>query len=182
MGCVNVALANSQQRERNKQQEKEEAEKKKQQSGEDTEHDWQHTNPQQSEKHHAAYGKSRDGSAKHDGKQQNGNQQNREHETPYQKLRETYSPEEITLLRHLQHERDQVKALQQNDGQDDSPVKKKSKHIPIEIDAIDAITPDNWIPRSGILKRNSGQHPLNAEPRLEALFSAGLITPLSKHE
>ncbi|KAK4979657.1 hypothetical protein LTR28_003387 [Elasticomyces elasticus] len=187
-GCVNVALANIQQRERKKQQEKEEAEKKKQQSGEDTgeedrdeEHDWRHANPQQSEKHHGAYGKFGDGSAKHDGKQQNGNQQNREHETPYQKLREVYSPEEITLLRHLQHERDQVKALQQNDGQDDSPVRKKSKHIPIAIDAIDAITPDNWIPRSGILIRNSGQHPLNAEPRLEALFSAGLITPNDIH-
>ena len=37
------------------------------------------------------------------------------------------------------------------------------------------------IPRSGNLIRNTGQHPLNAEPRMEALFSAGIITPNRLH-
>ncbi|KIW68544.1 hypothetical protein PV04_04483 [Phialophora macrospora] len=145
------------------------------------EHDWRRDNSETSEKHHGAYSKSGGESAQ---PQQNGTMthgHNGEHKTEYQKLRETYSPEEITLLRLLQYERDQTKAFQQNDGRQDSPLKEEVRNTPIEIDAIDAMTPDNWIPRSSNLVRNTGQHPMNAEPRLDALFSAGLVTPNNLH-
>ena len=72
-------------------------------------------------------------------------------------------------------------ALQQNDGKQDSPVKYEAVHKDTSIEAEDAMTPDNWIPRSGNLVRNTGHHPLNAEPRLEKLFDAGLITPNELH-
>lgn len=85
------------------------------------------------------------------------------------------------LLRHLEHEKDQTLAFQQNDGKQDSPVKYQAEHKDTAIDAKDAMTPDNWIPRSGNLVRRTGQHPLNAEPRMEALFDAGLITPNELH-
>lgn len=60
-------------------------------------------------------------------------------------------------------------------------MKRRAEHKDPAIDAKDAMTPDNWIPRSGNLVRRTGQHPLNAEPRLEALFEAGLITPNDLH-
>ena len=106
---------------------------------------------------------------------------NRKKKTEYQKLREKYSPEEITLLRHLQQQSDYTQSLQQNNGKQESPVKDEVEHRDISIDAQDAMTPDNWIPQSGNLVRRTGQHPMNAEPRLEPLFKAGLITPNRLH-
>lgn len=137
------------------------------------EHDWRRNEGGSSVKHHDAYGQS------DVGKDLKPDQSKEDLE--YQALRETYSPEEITLLRHIQHESEQTKAFRQNDGQGESPLKQQKLHHSIAIDAIDAMTPDNWIPRSSDLIRNTGQHPLNAEPRLEVLFSAGLITPNHLH-
>ncbi|KAK5943376.1 hypothetical protein PMZ80_004383 [Knufia obscura] len=144
----------------------------------DDEESWRRSTGKAADKQNGAYSKSKDGSSDQNGGQQNGNG---EHKTEYQKLRERYSPEEITLLRHLQHERDQTIAFKQNDGKQDSPVKYQAEHKDISIEAQDAMTPDNWIPRSGNLVRRTGQHPLNAEPRLEAMFKAGLITPNELH-
>ena len=142
----------------------------------DEEEDWKRASGRGAQKHHSAYSKGEENV------NQNGGQSNGVHtKSEYQKLREKYSPEEITLLRHLQHEADQTKNFAQNDGKQDSPVKDKSEHKDIAIDAQDAMTPDNWIPRSGNLVRRTGQHPLNAEPRLEALFEAGLFTPNDLH-
>lgn len=181
--------ANIKQREKEEQKKKEEDEKKQkqpagqngelngdEQSMEDDESKWRRNTGKDTEKHHNAYSKASDGDKK--GGDQNGSSQ---HKTEYQKLREMYSPEEITLLRHLQHEKDQTINFKQNDGMQDSPQKENSEYKDISIDAADAMTPDNWIPRSGNLIRNTGQHPMNAEPRLEALFEAGLITPNHLH-
>lgn len=179
--------ANIKQREKEEQKKKEEQEKKKQnkdQDGEqrDDETEWRRSTGNGGQKHHDAYGKSEGDSKTSNGVQQNGNEQgSQSQKTEYQKLRERYTPEEITLLRHLQHEKDQTTNFQQNDGKQDSPMKHEAEHRDIAIEAVDAMTPDNWIPRSSNLVRRTGQHPLNAEPRLEALFQAGLITPNSLH-
>lgn len=186
--------ANIKQREKKKEKEEEEAQKKKQKQGgdeegdNDDEHDWRRQTSDGSKKHNDAYGKSEEESDGKDKEGENGqksgeqpDQQNGTHKSEYEKLREIYSPEEITLLRHLQHEAQQTRNFHQNDGRKDSPVVDQCRHPSVEIDSIDAMTPDNWIPRSGNLIRNTGQHPLNAEPRIEVLFSAGLITPNNLH-
>jgi len=179
--------ANIKQREKEEQKKKEEEQQKKQQQQpqdgddkqqNDDEANWRRSSGKGAEKHNAAYGKSKDETPGQNDGQKDGKT---EHKTEYQKLRERYSPEEITLLRHLQHEKDQTIAFKQNDGKQDSPVKYEAEHKDTSIDVQDAMTPDNWIPRSGNLVRNTGPHPLNAEPRLEALFQAGLITPNELH-
>ncbi|KEF55898.1 uncharacterized protein A1O9_07478 [Exophiala aquamarina CBS 119918] len=169
--------ANIKQREKKEEESKKEDAMKKgedDKESKDDENDWRRQNDKDSNKHHGAYG-SQD---KEDG--QKGEHQE-EHKTKYQKLLERYSPQEISLLHHLQDESEQAKAFQQNDGKQDSPVKKEARHKPLEIDAVDARTPDNWIPSRSSLIRRTGQHPLNGESRLESLFSAGLITPNELH-
>ena len=49
------------------------------------------------------------------------------------------------------------------------------------IDARDADTPDNWVPRHPDLIRLTGRHPFNVEPPLTMLMDAGLITPPAIH-
>ncbi|KAL4967501.1 nitrate reductase [Aspergillus stella-maris] len=89
-----------------------------------------------------------------------------------------FTPTEMALLRAIQHEKDHMNNLQQNNGQGTSPV---SNNIPTSIDTADQFTPDNWIPRSPSLIRLTGKLPLNAEPPLSALHNAGLITPNELH-
>lgn len=105
-----------------------------------------------------------------------------EAETEYQRLRSKYTPQEIILLRSLQHEASQVQNFLQNPGDAISPFAHRSKKsMDISIDGVDAMTPDNWIPRSANLIRRTGQHPLNAEPKLSVLLDAGLVTPNELH-
>lgn len=99
--------------------------------------------------------------------------------TDYEKLREKYSPQEISLLRMLQHESDYIAHLGQNDGKGVSPLANMQDAT--DIDVADQFSPDNWIPRSGNLIRNTGKHPLNAEPDLTKLFEVGTITPNEYH-
>lgn len=82
-------------------------------------------------------------------------------------------------MRSLQHEKNLIKNLTQNDGKRKSPW----AHLepPDVIDDVDKSNPDNWIPRSQNLIRLTGKHPLNAEPELNALWDAGLITPNRLH-
>lgn len=55
-------------------------------------------------------------------------------------------------------------------------------HEPSEvIDAKDADTPDNWIPRHPSILRLTGRHPLNCEPPMDLLMASGFITPASLH-
>lgn len=55
-------------------------------------------------------------------------------------------------------------------------------HRPAQsIDAKDAGTPDNWIPRDPSILRLTGRHPLNCEPPMDQLINAGFITPVSLH-
>lgn len=97
----------------------------------------------------------------------------------YEKLREKYTPQEIALLRAIQHEKDYISKLKQNDGNMKSPLAYyKPSNL---IDENDQFTPDNWIPRSDNLIRLTGKHPLNAEAKLTPLFEAGLITPNRLH-
>ena len=100
-------------------------------------------------------------------------------QSEYQKPLERYTPQEIALLKTLQHEKDYRKSLKQNDGKLESP--QKHNRTTIAIDEQDQFTPDNWLPRSDHLIRLTGKHPLNAEAELTALFKSGLITPNELH-
>ncbi|PVH68719.1 molybdopterin binding oxidoreductase [Cadophora sp. DSE1049] len=97
----------------------------------------------------------------------------------YEVLREKYSPQEIALLFSLQHEKDYISNLEENNGRMKSPVNHSNPLV--SIDEADQSSPDNWIPRSSDLIRLTGKHPLNCEPKLALLFEAGLITPNELH-
>lgn len=97
----------------------------------------------------------------------------------YQELLERCTPQEIALLRALQHERDYRKSLKQNDGKRKSP--QTHNRSTVSIDEQDQFSPDNWLPRSEHLIRLTGKHPLNAEAKLTALYEGGLITPNELH-
>lgn len=97
----------------------------------------------------------------------------------YQRLLEQYTPQEIALLRSLQHEKDYRKQLKNNSGKRQSP--QNNNRTTIAIDEADQFTPDNWLPRSDHLIRLTGKHPLNAEADLTTLYEGGLITPNELH-
>lgn len=128
------------------------------------EHDWKRSNGQN--KHHDAYGADQ-GVPKGEDKSE------------YEELLEKYSPQEIALLRVLQHEKDYIYHLKENDGTKKSP--QTHNRSSITIDEQDQFSPDNWVPRSSHLIRLTGKHPLNGEPELTPLFEAGLITPNELH-
>lgn len=90
-----------------------------------------------------------------------------------------YTPEQLVLLENLQHEAEYIRTLKNNDGKGISPV--KDAPMPTDVHDQDKLTPDNWVPRSDRLIRQTGPHPLNAEPNLSELISMGLITPSSLH-
>lgn len=91
-----------------------------------------------------------------------------------------YSPQELSLLRMLQSEKEYIQSLEVNDGNVRSPAVPAPKQD-MSIDEADQFTPDNWIPRSARLVRLTGKHPLNGEPELAALWAGGLITPNRLH-
>jgi nitrate reductase (NAD(P)H) len=132
---------------------------------------WKRENGEGS-KHHDAYS----GGAEDSGYSSDGSN---EQKSEYEKLRERYTPQEIALLRALQHEKDYIHSLEQNDGKRKSP--QTHNRSTISIDEADQFSPDNWLPRSSDLIRLTGKHPLNAEARLAPLFDAGLITPNELH-
>ncbi|KAK4889265.1 hypothetical protein LTR27_011942 [Elasticomyces elasticus] len=81
----------------------------------------------------------------------------------YERLLERYTPQEIALLRNLQHEKDY------------------RKQSTISIGEADQFSPDNCPPRSEHLIRLTGKHPSNTEAELTTLFDGGLITPNELH-
>ncbi|PLB49086.1 hypothetical protein P170DRAFT_383687 [Aspergillus steynii IBT 23096] len=90
-----------------------------------------------------------------------------------------YTPEEELFLKSLQEEERYFRNLKINDGKGVSPV--KDAPMPTDVDDQDKLTPDNWVPRSDQLIRQTGAHPLNAEPNLAELLGEGLITPSRLH-
>ncbi|KAI5368020.1 putative oxidoreductase, molybdopterin-binding domain, oxidoreductase FAD/NAD(P)-binding protein [Septoria linicola] len=102
-----------------------------------------------------------------------------EDKSEYEKLLKRYTPQEIALLRALQHEKEYRSKLQQNDGKRKSP--QTRNRTTIAIDEQDQFSPDNWLPRSDHLIRLTGKHPMNAESDLTTLFEGGLITPNELH-
>lgn len=130
-------------------------------------------------KHHEAYATSGDQAQGEEGQKPQASGKKGEEESEYQNLLKKYSPQEIALLRSLQHEKEYVTQLKQNNGKKRSPVADYT-HL-LSIDEADQFSPDNWIPRSSNLVRLTGKHPLNAEPKLSPLFDAGLITPNEFH-
>ncbi|KAK1141843.1 hypothetical protein N8T08_008355 [Aspergillus melleus] len=90
-----------------------------------------------------------------------------------------YTPEQLAFLKDLQDEAEYIRALEINDGKGISPV--KDAPMPADVDDQDKLTPDNWVPRSDHLIRQTGRHPLNAEPNLAELLDAGIITPSFLH-
>jgi len=135
------------------------------------EHEWKQRGGEN--KHHDAY------AAVHEVSQQQTNGDRQKEPSEYEKLLNKYTPQEIALLRSLQHERDYIANLQQDDGKRQSP--QNHNKTQISIDEADQFAPDNWLPRSSDLIRLTGKHPLNAEPHLSHLFDAGLITPNELH-
>ncbi|KAL0943404.1 nitrate reductase [Colletotrichum truncatum] len=127
--------------------------------------------------------KKQDESKKEDKPQQNGHSEksnkNGQKEKGEDRPEDKYSPHELALLRALQHESEYIKKLEVNDGKRASPQKDHRRDI--AIDEADQFTPDNWLPRSPELIRLTGKHPLNAEPQLNKLYGAGLITPNELH-
>jgi nitrate reductase (NAD(P)H) len=83
------------------------------------------------------------------------------------------------LLDAIKKDREQIDSLQNYDGKGQSPV--ASADFPTRIDEADQFTEDNWIARSQDLIRNAGKLPMNAEPKLDKLFGAGLVTPNALH-
>jgi nitrate reductase (NAD(P)H) len=140
-------------------------------TGEDPEHDWRRGAGHEETKHHDAY----------NSKPKNGDEKTNGHETEYQRLLKKYTPQEISLLRSLQHEAQHMQNLKQNPGTLLSPMSHKAAQIETSIDGVDAQTPDNWIARSPHMIRRTGQHPMNSEAELSVLYDAGLITPNRLH-
>jgi nitrate reductase (NAD(P)H) len=96
------------------------------------EHEWKRETGE-ADKHHDAYAGS-DADAK--------DSSSDEHEkSEYEKLREKYFPQEIALLRSLQHEKDYIYNLEQNDGKRKSPVSHSNPLV--SIDEADQFSPDN---------------------------------------
>jgi nitrate reductase (NAD(P)H) len=130
------------------------------------EHEWRR--PGDKEKHHDAYASEQ---PKQNSKGASDSKKNN--------LSDKYTAQELALLRALEHEKDYVYSLRENDGQQKSP--QVAKQTEITIDEQDQFSPDNWVPRSSHLIRLTGKHPLNAEPQLDHLFDAGLVTPNELH-
>ena len=89
-----------------------------------------------------------------------------------------HTPQEMALLRALKAE-DSASQMRENDGKGRSPQTRNLTQL--SIDEQDQFSPDNWLPRSPDLIRLTGKHPLNAEPKLDRLFAAGLVTPNELH-
>lgn len=142
-------------------------EKPQAQETDQEENDWKRKDGENS-KHHDAYAADDENSGSE-----------KEDKSEYEKLLERYTPQEIALLRSLQHEKDYRSKLQQNDGKRKSP--QTQNRTTIAIDEQDQFSPDNWLPRSDNLIRLTGKHPMNAESELTALFEGGLITPNELH-
>lgn len=86
---------------------------------------------------------------------------------------------ELSFVQELRKESEHIASLENNDGTGKSPQAIPRKNI--SIDQVDQYTPDHWFPRHPDLVRNTGAHPMNAEPPLTQLFDAGLITPNHLH-
>ena len=167
---------------RRKEQEQKDKEKKESEKSQEPkqEHEWKReSDVEQNRKHNEAYAANGDQNGTSNEEEPSTNGHKEEKETEYQRLLKKYSPQEIALLRSLQHEKDYIKNLKQNDGKKPSPV-GKYKHL-LSIDEADQFSPDNWIPRSSNLIRLTGKHPLNGEPKLTPLYDAGLVTPNELH-
>ncbi|KAM0205836.1 hypothetical protein ACHAQI_008843 [Fusarium lateritium] len=164
--------ANLKKKEQDEEKKKEEESKKavaEKSDDNEQEHEWKRSSDKG--KHHDAYAKDNENNEEQ-AKSENGNQKE-------PKLSDKYTSAEIALLRALEHEKDYVAQLKENDGKRKSPQHKNITQI--SIDEQDQFSPDNWLPRSSDLIRLTGKHPLNAEPPLSRLYDAGLITPNELH-
>ncbi|KAL5609456.1 hypothetical protein FOVSG1_004137 [Fusarium oxysporum f. sp. vasinfectum] len=150
-----------------KKKKEEEAKSDKKNDTPEQEHEWKRSSDK--DKHHDAYAKNKENEEK--------KQEKTSSEKP--KLSDKYTPAEIALLRALEHEKNYIQHLKENNGKRKSPQHKNLTQI--SIDEQDQFSPDNWLPRSPDLIRLTGKHPLNAEAPLTRLYEAGLITPNELH-
>ena len=156
---------------RKEQEEKRKAEEKEREQEAQKEHEWRRDRGENATHHDAYATAGGDAKISESGDGQNGEES--------QKHLTKYSPQELAFLRSLRHEQDYMSTLENNDGNGRSPCPPDGYDR--TIDEADQFTPDNWIPRSKELIRNTGKHPLNAEHDLSKLFEAGLITPNRYH-
>ena len=119
-------------------------------------------------------GKDENGTEEDEQSSEQQNEQSQGDKSNDQKLGDRYSSQELAFLRAIEHEKDYMTKLKQNDGRGRSSM---NNCTPVAIDDADKLTPDNWVPRSPELIRLTGKHPLNAEPPLCRLFDSGFITP-----
>ncbi|KAK2789694.1 hypothetical protein FQN53_001450 [Emmonsiellopsis sp. PD_33] len=98
-----------------------------------------------------------------------------------EELKQKYTVQELALLHGLLQEKKYIQNLKQNDGKARSPWADVDDTESYRIDEADQFTPDNWVPRSDLLIRLTGKHPLNAETPLSMLYDAGIITPNKLH-
>jgi len=110
------------------------------------EHEWKRENGEGNKHHDAYHGSDADAEDSSGDKNE---------KSEYQIMREKYTPQEIALLRSLQHEKDYMYNLKQNDGKGKSPINHSNPLI--SIDEADQFTPDNWVPRSSNLIRLTGK-------------------------
>ncbi|KAF5975954.1 nitrate reductase (NADH) [Fusarium coicis] len=153
-----------------KKQEEEEKKKKEDEAKSDEkggmpekEHEWKRSSDK--DQHHDAYEKNKEDEEKKQEKTSDDKS----------KLSDKYTPAEIALLRALEHEKNYIQHLRENNGKRRSPQHKNLTQI--SIGEQDQFIPDNWLPRSPDLICLTGKHPLNAEVLLTRLYEAGLITP-----
>lgn len=147
--------ANLQKKEKEEEERQTNAKKQNEQISNDKiqqEHEWRRGIGEDS-KHHDAYAGHE--SEAHSEELSEDEDENENEKSEYDLLREKYSPQEIALLRSLQHEKDYIYNLEQSDGKRRSPVTHADPLV--SIDEADQFTPDNWIPRSPNLIRLTGK-------------------------
>lgn len=163
-------------KEREKKQE-EENQQKRQKVDNQQEHEWRRD--QDDQKHNDAYADSDQSKGKDQDSKDQDDKDSSHDQNDKQSLEDNYTPQEIALLRMIEHEKKYLLNLKENDGSAVSP--HANAEAPLYIDEQDQFSPDNWLPRSTRLIRLTGKHPLNAEPPLTDLFEAGLVTPNELH-
>lgn len=150
-------------KERQQQEEKEKQEKEEKQKG-----------GGRSEEGDKGMQDAQDGGSEEQQSKERQDEQQQDNRSEEEKLRDKYSPQEIALLRAIEHEKEYMSNLKSNDGTGHSNVRNRTD---IAIDEADQYTADNWVPRSSELIRLCGKHPLNCEAPISRLFESGFITP-----
>ena len=92
---------------------------------------------------------------------------------------EGLTEEQAAFIKELNAEAEHWANMKNNDGLGKSPVAIPREDL--TIDQIDQYTPDHWFPRHKTLIRETGAHPMNAEPPHHEFWASGFVTPNYLH-